>query len=233
VIPIGEDKRRRIFAPAVYLLVVLNVYVFWLELGAPQVERIIDGYGLIPYNLTHGIQLAAPAAHPYWLTLVTSMFLHGSILHIFLNMLFLFVFGPAIERNLGTVRFLLAYLLCGIAGGLTQVAVAPGSHVPEIGAPGAIAGILGAYLVTYPTNTIDTILPIGCFPLFLRLPALLVIGAWAAIQFVHGFGSLSMRADHGGTAYFAHIGCFSFGALAVGLGLIRGRSGRNPGRMGG
>ena len=223
MIPIRDERQRGVLALGVYLLVAINVYVFWLELNAADIGRFINGYALIPYDLTHGIQLAAPAANPYWLSLVTSMFLHGSVLHIFFNMLFLIVFGPAMERNLGTLRFLVVYLLCGIAGGLTQVAIAPGSHIPELGASGAIAGILGAYLVTYPANTIDTILPIGCFPLFLRLPAVLVIGAWAAIQFVHGFGTLDARADHGGTAYFAHIGGFSFGALAVGLGFARRR----------
>lgn len=225
MIPIGDERRPGIFAVGTWLIVAANVYVFWLEISAPRVESFINAYALIPYNLTHAIQLAAPAVHPFWLTPVTAMFLHGSILHIAFNMLFLIVFGPAIERHLGTVRFLLAYLLCGLAGAAAQVLVDPNSHIPEIGASGAIAGILGAYLVTFPTNAIDTVLPIGCFPLFLRLPAFLVIGAWAAIQFVHGFGTVDTRADQGGTAYFAHIGGFTFGALAVGFGLLRGRRG--------
>jgi membrane associated rhomboid family serine protease len=223
VIPIGDERRAGIFAAGTWLIVAINVYVFWREINAPRVDQFINAYALVPYNLTHGIQLPPPAVHPYWLTPVTAMFLHGSILHIAFNMLFLLVFGPGIERYLGTLRFLFAYLLCGLAGATAQVLVDPNSHIPEIGASGAIAGILGAYLVTFPTNTIDTILPIGCFPLFLRLPAFLVIGAWAAIQFVHGFGTVDARADRGGTAYFAHIGGFVFGALVVGLGLLRGR----------
>ena len=121
------------------------------------------------------------------------MFVHGGILHILFNMLFLFVFGPEIEYLCGHVRFLAFYLICGIAGGIAQVAVGPGSHVPEIGASGAIAGVLGAYLINFPTASINTIVPIGCFPLFLRLPAILVIGLWALTQFVTGFGSLSER----------------------------------------
>ncbi|MBV9270705.1 MAG: rhomboid family intramembrane serine protease [Candidatus Eremiobacteraeota bacterium] len=223
MIPIGDERRAGFFAIGTWLIVAINVYVFGLEISAPRIDRFINGYALIPYNLTHGIQLDPPAAHPYWLMPITAMFLHGSMLHIAFNMLFLLLFGPEIERYLGTVRFLIAYVLCGLAGGAAQVLVFPSSHIPEIGASGAIAGILGAYLVTFPTNTINTILPIGCFPLFLRLPAFLVIGAWAAIQFVHGFGAVDVRTDHGGTAYFAHIGGFTFGALVVGLGLLRGR----------
>ena len=123
--------------------------------------------------------LAPPSPPVPALTIVTSMFLHGSILHIGFNMLFLFVFGPAVEHLCGHVRFLAFYLLCGIAGGIAQIAIGPGSHVPAIGASGAIAGVLGAYLVNFPFATINTIVPIGCFPLFLRLPALLVIGLWA------------------------------------------------------
>jgi membrane associated rhomboid family serine protease len=153
------------------------------------------------------------------LTVITAMFLHAGILHIAFNMLFLFVFGPVIEYVCGHLRFAALYLLCGIAGGIAQIAIGPGSHVPELGASGAIAGILGAYIVTYPTARINTIVPIGCFPLFLRLPAVLVIGVWAAIQFVNGFGSLSARlaTTTDGTAYFAHIGGFSCGVLAIGL----------------
>src|SRR6185312_6756567 len=137
------------------------------------------------------IALAAPSPAIPALTIVTSMFLHGSVLHIAFNMLFLFVFGPEIEFLCGHLRFAVLYLVCGIAGGIAQIAMGPGSHVPAIGASGAIAGILGAYLVRFPTAPINTIVPIGCFPLFLRLPAALVIGMWALGQFLNGFGSLS------------------------------------------
>jgi len=232
VIPIGDERRPGIFAVGTWLIVAINVYVFWLEISAPHIESFINAYALVPYNVTHAVQLPPPAVHPFWLSAITAMFMHGSILHIAFNMLFLIVFGPAIERYLGTVRFLIAYLLCGIAGAVAQVLAVPNSHIPELGASGAIAGVLGAYLVTFPTNTIETILPIGCFPLFLRLPAFFVIGAWAAIQFVHGFGTIDVRTDQGGTAYFAHIGGFTFGALVVGLGLLRGRrAGLGPRRV--
>lgn len=206
------------FPIAVYGLVLLNVIAFVHEVEIPTEaarNAFIDDFALIPFDITHGVQLAAPAP-PTLLTLVTSQFLHGSVLHIFFNMLFLAVFGPEIEYLLGHARFVGFYLLCGIAGNVAQVAMLPGSHVPGIGASGAIAGVLGAYLLRFPTNNIETIVPIGCFPLFLRLPAVLIIGVWAAIQFVHGFGPVSTRVlseQGGGIAYFAHIGGFSTGVL--------------------
>jgi membrane associated rhomboid family serine protease len=233
VIPIGDGRRVPIFPFAVYALVVLNVFVFVREVELPtDVARstFIDAFALIPFDLTHGVQLAPPAPATA-LTLVTSQFLHGSVFHIFFNMLFLLVFGPQIEALTGHVRFAGFYLLCGIAGNLAQLSVGPGSHVPSIGASGAIAGVLGAYIVRFPTNTVDTIVPIGCFPLFLRLPAILVIGIWAATQFVHGFGPLSSRvlSEQGGTvAYFAHIGGFLAGVLSIGLFAQNGRARQGP-----
>jgi membrane associated rhomboid family serine protease len=224
VIPYADERRASAFAPVVWLIVSANVYVFYLELVSQRSEYFIDDFALIPYNITHGIALPPPAPHPYWLTFVTSMFLHGGIAHIFWNMLFLLVFGPRMERYLGHIGFLCVYLLSGIAGGIAQLWVGPNSHIPEIGASGAIAGILGAYIVTFPTARIGTVTPIGCFPLFLRLPAVIVIGVWAALQFFLGFGTLDPRVNQGGVAYFAHIGGFSFGAILVGFyGLFSGR----------
>jgi membrane associated rhomboid family serine protease len=220
VIPIGDDGQRRpVFPAVVYALIAANVYVFARELGAPDPDAFVNAFATIPYDVTHGVVLPPPSPPVPALTIVTSMFLHGSIAHIAFNMLFLFVFGPAIESRCGHVRFLLLYLLCGIAGGAAQIAAGPGSHVPELGASGAIAGVLGAYLVTYPFAPISTVVPVGCFPLFLRLPAILVIGLWAAVQFLAGFGAVSARAAESqtGTAYFAHIGGFCAGVLLIGM----------------
>jgi membrane associated rhomboid family serine protease len=221
VIPIGENAQRvPIFPFVVYGLIALNVWVFVQELGSPDIDRFINSYATIPYDITNGIVLPPPSPPFPALTILTAMFVHGSVLHILFNMLFLFVFGPEIEYLCGHGRFLAFYLICGIAGGIAQVAVGPGSHVPEIGASGAIAGVLGAYLINFPTASINTIVPIGCFPLFLRLPAILVIGLWALTQFVTGIGSLSERVGNdmgGGTAYFAHIGGFSAGVILIGL----------------
>jgi membrane associated rhomboid family serine protease len=175
--------------------------------------------------------LAPPSPRWPWLTLITSLFLHGSILHIAFNMLFLFVFGPEIEYLCGHLRFALFYMVCGTIAGVSQVLVAPGSHVPSIGASGAIAGVLGAYIVSFPRNSIQTVVPIGCFPLFLRLPAILVIGVWAAVQFIIGFGTISSHVaseQGGGVAYFAHIGGFLAGVILIAL--FRMRSPLDAGR---
>lgn len=219
MIPIGENDRRRVFPLVVYLLIAANLAVFVEELNAPDIDRFINAFAAIPYDVTHNVVLAAPSPPIPALTMLTSMFLHGSWSHVIFNMLFLFVFGPAVEALCGHLRFLAYYLACGIAGGVAQIAIGPGSHVPALGASGAIAGVLGGYLVNFPFASINTIVPIGCFPLFLRLPALLVIGLWALTQFLTGFGTLSGRAaeSQGGTAYFAHIGGFCAGVLLIGL----------------
>jgi membrane associated rhomboid family serine protease len=230
MIPLRDSPRRGArFAIATYALVAANVYVFILELRAPNIGHFIDAYAVIPYNLTHGIALPPPSPHPAFLTLLTAMFLHGSILHIFFNMLFLFVFGPALEGSLGTIRFGLLYFVCGLAGGIAQVAVAPYSPVPEIGASGAIAGVLGGYIIRYPTRMIDAVLPIGCLPLFFRVPAVLLIGLWAAVQVVHGFGAVAPASgtQSGGVAYFAHIGGFVSGIV---LSTVLGRGQRQLSR---
>ena len=222
MIPLRDEGRDPVFPIVVYALVAINVAVFLHEASFARSaarEAFINAYALIPYDITHGVQLAPPAP-PTPLTLVTSQFFHGSVLHIFFNMLFLLVFGPEIEFVFGHLRFAAFYLACGVLGGIAEVSVTAGSHVPGIGASGAIAGVLGAYLIRFPTRDIQTIVPIGCFPLFLRLPAFLVIGLWALAQFAHGFGSLSDRVlseQGGGTAYFAHIGGFLAGIFFVSL----------------
>lgn len=220
MIPIRDPDRDPVFPIAVYTLVAINVAVFIHELSFPQAgarDAFINAYALIPFDVTHGVQIADPAP-PTFLTLVTSQFLHGSILHIFFNMLFLLVFGPEIEFLTGHIRFVAFYLACGVLGGVADISVMTGSHVPGIGASGAIAGVLGGYILRFPTRSIETIVPLGRLPLFFRVPAFAVIGLWAATQFIHGFGSLSDRVlseQGGGTAYFAHIGGFLAGIFLI------------------
>jgi membrane associated rhomboid family serine protease len=219
MIPIGDTNRTGLFPIAVYAIVAVNVAVFIKELAVPNVDAFIDGLALIPYNVGHAIQLDPPAV-PTLATLLTSQFLHGGFLHIFFNMLFLVVFGPGVEQITGHLRFLAFYLICGVIGGLTQIATTPNSHIPSVGASGAIAGVLGAYILSFPTNSIRTVVPIGCFPVLLRLPAALIIGLWAIAQFVHGYGAISTRVlseQGGGVAYFAHIGGFLAGVFLIGL----------------
>ena len=177
-------------------------------------SAFIDAWSLVPFDLTHGVQLAPPAP-PLIATLVTFQFLHGSIVHILSNMLVLATFGPEVEALLGHLRFLAFYLLCGVLGGLAQVSVMPGSHVPSLGASAAIAGVLGAYVLHFPTRE-----------LIWQIPAILVIGLWVVAQFVHGFGPGSERAlaeEGHGIAYFAHIGGFLAGVLLSGLFIARRR----------
>ncbi len=222
MIPFRDTSRLGIVPLSVYALIAANVYVFVREVsihGEAARARFVDDFALIPYDLTQGVTLPPPAP-PTLATLVTAQFLHASLPHIFFNMLFLLVFGPEVEWLCGHARFLAFYLTCGVLGGLAQVSVAPGSHIPGIGASGAIAGVLGAYLLHFPANRVETVVPIGCFPLFLRLPAALVIGLWAALQFVHGFAPVAPGAlseQGGGIAYFAHIGGFLAGVLLIGL----------------
>lgn len=222
MIPLRDTNRLPVLPVAVYAIVAINVAVFVqeIEIADPGArEAFINAYALIPFDLTHGVQLLGAAA-PTFATLVTSQFLHGSVLHIAFNMLFLAVFGPDVEYVTGHLRFVVFYLVCGVLGGLAQVSAGPGSHVPSIGASGAIAGVLGAYIVRFPTSNVETLVPIGCFPLFLRLPAIVVIGLWALVQFMHGFGSMSshvLSEQGGGIAYFAHIGGFLAGLFLIEL----------------
>ncbi len=220
MIPLGTGTRTPTFPFVTYAIVIANVAVFLQEVSAPNTDTFIDSFALIPYDLTHGIVLAPPS--PAWPpeTLLTSMFMHASFLHIFFNMLFLVVFGPAMEYACGHLGYLAYYLLCGTIGGLAQIAIDHNNHVPTIGASGAIAGVLGGYIVTFPTSTVGTLVPIGCLPLFLRLPAMLVIGLWAGVQFLHGWGAITTKTlgeQGSGIAYFAHIGGFASGVILLPL----------------
>lgn len=229
MIPLGTGTRIPTFPFVTYAVVIANVAIFLQEVYAPNTDAFINAYALIPYDVTRNVVLAPPS--PLWppLTILTSMFLHASVLHIFFNMLFLLVFGPAMEYTCGHFGYLTYYLLCGTIGAMVQILVDPASHVPTIGASGAIAGVLGGYIVSYPTSTVGTVIPIGCLPLFLRLPAVLVIGLWAASQFAHGWGAITTKTlseQGGGVAYFAHIGGFASGVIALPLfrrSLPRGR----------
>ena len=166
----------------------------------------------------------------------TSMFLHGGWLHLLGNMLFLWIFGNNVEDRLGSIPFLLFYLVGGIAAALTQVVIDPHSTVPLVGASGAIAAALGAYIVLFPGARILSLVFLGFFYQLLEVPAIVVLGFWFALQLVNGFAAFGAETAQGGVAFFAHIGGFVFG-LAVGL-LLRvvgagtGRDGRALGPMG-
>ncbi len=180
----------------------------------PVTERdeFVIRYGLVAAEFWSGLDLPPYAPFPIWLTLLTSMFLHGGWLHLLGNMLYLWVFGDNIEAALGRWKFLLFYLLAGVGAALLQVAVFPRTTVPMVGASGAIAGVLGAYLVLYPWSRVLTVVPLFFFLHLVEIPALVLLGLWFLVQFFLGIVDLG---GMGGVAWFAHIGGFLAGMALV------------------
>jgi membrane associated rhomboid family serine protease len=199
--PIGDDDSAERSVPIVtYLLIVLNVLFFFVELsgGEPFIER----WSVVPRRLTQN-----PGAD--LITVFTSMFMHGGWLHLGGNMLYLWIFGDNVEDRFGHAKFALFYLLCGIAATFAQVVVSAGSTIPNLGASGAIAGVLAAYIILFPRGQVKVLMGRGVVP----MPALVVIGLWIVLQFVNGVGSITQSAETGGVAYMAHIGGFVAGLV--------------------
>lgn len=217
-IPLTDHIRRRTFWAFTLLLLVVNFWAFFLELSlGPHLNRYIFTYGLIPARYSPTSLFALPARLTV-APLFVSMFLHGGWLHLLGNMLFLFVFGRSIEDRFGHFPFLLLYLISGVAAALVQIVVSPASRVPTIGASGAIAGVLGAYLICYPAARITTLIPLFFFFWTVQVPAILFLGYWFLIQFVAGFQMLSIQtATGGGVAWWAHVGGFICGALLASI----------------
>ena len=200
-------------------LIAINVLAFLYELAlGPRLDLFLSRWAVIPAEVS-AVLRDAPGAHPAVLiTLITAMFLHGGWLHLGGNMLFLWIFGDNVEDRLGHGWYLSFYLACGIVANLAQVAMDPTSLVPAIGASGAIAGVLGAYVITYPGASVSVVLPIFFLFTIVDIPALIVIGLWFATQFVSGVASLqASTADTGGVAWWAHVGGFLFGMLLMTL----------------
>jgi len=225
VLPIGDENRPNHATPVVvYSLIAINVLVFILQLV--EGDQFTMAYSAVPYELTHGVDIVRPERLPgggviphapgpplIWLTVLTSMFMHGGFLHIAGNMLYLWIFGDNIEDNFGHTRFLIFYLICGIIAMLAQVILDPDSTIPTLGASGAIAGVLGAYLVMFPHNRIR-VLTLFLIITVIELPALLVLGFWIVLQFISQIGSITdhtAQTSGGGVAYMAHIGGFVAG----------------------
>lgn len=212
----GVERSRTV----VVLLILTNVLAFLYELSVPDLHRFILDYALIPAHITHGFSGNSPV-QPVYLTLLTSMFLHGGWLHIGSNMLFLWVFGDEVEGTMGSIGFLIFYLVSGCVAGLVQSYMLPDSTIPTIGASGAIAGVLGAYIVRFPRARVMTF--VGFF--FLFLPAWLVLGLWAVTQWFQGVAAIEGASSAANNvAVFAHLGGFVFGAavmvlVRIGIGL--------------
>jgi membrane associated rhomboid family serine protease len=216
VIPLSDDPPRRVFPLVTIILIVINVLVFLYELGlGDRGDAFVQAFGAVPAEIVSGRDLPPPAplGSPY-LTLFTSMFLHGGFLHIASNMIYLWVFGDNVEDSFGHVGYLLFYLVCGLLAALAQVAIDPSSTIPSVGASGAIAGVLGAYLVIFGSAQVRTLVFIGPIILLPRIPAMLLIGFWFATQLISGIGSLTERThETGGVAFWAHIGGFVAGLM--------------------
>lgn len=236
MIPIKDTIRSRSFPLITWMLVIVNVLVFVLielPLGQVQLNQLIGIYGVTPdlcaAPILKGLSLASiPGLGVLFngcaIPLITSMFLHGGWVHIIGNMWVLIIFGDNVEDRMGSIRFLLFYLVCGVASGLTQAFVAPTSQVPAIGASGAIAGVLAAYMIFFPRARVVTFIPLLILPWFVNIPALVFIVIWFLLQFFSGVLALGV-ASAGGVAYWAHVGGFICGLLLVWL--FAGRS-RNP-----
>jgi membrane associated rhomboid family serine protease len=230
MLPIKDENYDRPLVPFVnYGLILLNIAVFIYQLSLPSnaaLNDFIRQYAAVPADISHGQNL---------LTLLTSQFMHASFLHIGGNMLYLWIFGDNVEGRLGHIGYLIFYLVSGVIAGLAQVVVDPGSTLPSLGASGAVAGVLGAYLVMFPHARVNTFIFLGIFFFLTRLSAILVIGFWAVLQFFSGFTEITSRtaqtSGQGGVAYFAHIGGFVAGLI---VGAIFSRvPPTNPTRYGG
>jgi membrane associated rhomboid family serine protease len=209
LIPLSDASRRpQRFALVTALIIAVNAYVFFEELlGGP---RFIAHWALVPARITAG---------RHWITIFTAMFMHGSWLHIIGNMVYLWAFGPEIEDAMGRFRYLAFYLLGGVAAMFAQIAGNPFSRVPCIGASGAIAAVMGAFLVVYPRDRIRTVLWILIFIRITYIPAVILIGFWILIQLFDAGTVASVST--GGVAYLAHVGGFLFGAITARLWIRR------------
>jgi len=208
--PLRDAVRPRSRPYVTWALILLGLAAFVLSatLQPGLFENLILEYGLVPARLS----LADPGS---WLTLVTSIFLHGGWFHVISNLWTLWIFGDNVEDRMGHLRFLGFYLASGVVAGLAHVALAPTSTLPTIGASGAIAGVLGAYFVLYPSARVLTLVPLIFIPWLIEIPAFIYLGIWFLSQLSSVLLNLGAAGDFGGIAWWAHIGGFAFGALTV------------------
>jgi len=218
LIPIRDENPTRRFPILTVALIATNVAIFLYMLLLPgEVERnlVIAQYALYPKAIMTGMAVTPHSVEPVYLTIITSMFLHGGFLHIAFNMLFLWIFGNNVEDVLGRLKFIIFYVLTGAAGAFAHIATEPLSTIPTIGASGAISGILGAYLVLFPNARVLTVIPIIFFIEIIRIPAIILIGFWFVLQILSGLFQLGLGTSGGGVAYFAHIGGFVAGVALI------------------
>jgi len=231
MIPLRDSAAPRRLTPVNTALIAMNVAVFAYELSlGPSVAVFAARFAMVPATVAAWSGgLAAPARIPLlggalWppATLLASLFVHAGFPHVAGNMLYLFIFGAAVEYRLGSLRYLCFYGASGIAAGMATIAMAPASRIPVVGASGAIAGVLGAYFILYPRGRILTLLPIFVFIQIVEIPAVLYLLLWFAVQLYAGLETETRGALVGGVAWWAHVGGFLFG-VALGPMLARGR----------
>lgn len=227
MVPLRDNNPISITPYVTYGLFIANiaVFVYQLSLSEPQLEQFFRVAAMVPCELSGSCAIAQPFL-PEWMTLFTSQFLHGGFLHIAGNMLFLWIFGNNIEDRLGHVKYLIFYLTCGALAALTQWFFSQNSQIPSLGASGAIAGIMGAYILRFPNAKVLTLVPLGFFLTTFNLPAYLFLGFWFVQQAFFSVASLGVRTnvgmEGGGIAYWAHAGGFVVGAvLGPMMGLMR------------
>ncbi len=212
MIPLSDASRRPLRVPIVAMLIIAaNIFVFLLEISGG--EEFVRAWALIPAEITAG---------RHWITLFTAMFLHAGFMHIAGNLVFFWAFAPEIEDTMGHGRFLVFYLLGGLVAFFAQIVVAPDSTVPNVGASGAIAAVMGAFFVTYPGDRIKTLLLLGWFVSVVYVPAWLLVGLWMATQVLSQLGTMASTQPQG-VAYMAHVGGALFGVLCARLFEVRSR----------
>ena len=201
--PLRDSQPTYKFPAVTVAIIVVNVIVFLMELMAPDIETFIQSYALIPsaVNLLNVSTLSS---------FISSQFLHAGFIHIISNMWFLRIFGDNVEEKFGSFKFLFIYILAGFVGNFAQYILSPNSTIPILGASGAVAGVLGAYLVFFPHHTVKTLVPFFGFLTVMNIPASAMLLLWLLTQFVSGFGSIA-SAQIGGVAWWAHIGGFAIG----------------------
>jgi membrane associated rhomboid family serine protease len=238
VFPLGDLEKTRIVPIATYVLIAINAVIYLVQLR--EGDPFTVAYAATPYEITHNTDIPQPVAigvpgepnppgfpvmvefrprvikhapgpYPIWLTLFTAMFLHGSPLHLAGNMLYLWIFGDNVEEVLGTIRYVVVYLACGLIGSICQIAANPDSIIPTLGASGAIAGVMGMYVIWFPHNRVRVLV----LRFITEMPALVVIGFWIMMQLWEGFGSLGRMGESGGVAYLAHVGGALTGIFAA------------------
>jgi membrane associated rhomboid family serine protease len=226
MLPLSDHNPRETTPFINYILVAANVLMFFWELSfGPDIERALYAFAFVPARFW-----ASPDVVVNAVRILISMFLHGGWVHLGGNMLYLWIFGDNIEDRLGHARYVVFYIACGVIATMTHAVMNPGSRLPSIGASGAIAGVLGAYLVLFPRAQVTTLIPIFVFITVREIPAVIVLGLWFVLQLFVGAASIGVpeAQNAGGVAYFAHIGGFVAGMLLV---VVMGGMRRRPRRV--